>query len=104
MAFERLRLMLEQDHPTLRPYLPEQEHAPDALLSVDLEDALGRFKEDRERLVSRLRELRPVDWDRTAEHPEYSRYSIFILFRHFTLHDMFHAYRIEELLLNPEWK
>jgi hypothetical protein len=104
MVFERLRLMLEQDHPTIRPYVPEREHSPDALLSVDLQEALARFKTDRARLVSRLRELRPGDWDRTAEHPEYRRFSIFSQFRHLAMHDMLHAYRIEELLLNREWK
>jgi uncharacterized damage-inducible protein DinB len=102
IAFERLRLMLEKDRPILKPYLPEQEHAPDALLSVDLDRALKQFKEDRLRLVSKLRDLQPGDWDRTAEHPEYNRYSVFILFRHFVLHDMLHAYRIEELLLNRD--
>jgi hypothetical protein len=88
MASERLRLMLEHNHPTIRPYVPEREHSPDALLSVDLEEALGRFKAERAGLVSRLRELRAADWDRTAEHPEYSRYSVFILFRHLVMHDM----------------
>jgi hypothetical protein len=104
MAFERLRLMLEKNHPLIKPYLPELEHAPDALLSVDLEDALKRFQADRSGLVSQIRGLRPEDWDRTAEHPEYNRYSVFILFRHLVMHDMFHAYRIEELLLNRDLK
>jgi hypothetical protein len=104
MAFERLRLMLEREHPSIRPYLPESEHSPDALLSVDLTEALGRFKADRARLVSRLRELQPGDWDRTAEHPEYRQYSVFILFRHLVMHDMLHGYRIEELLLNTGWE
>ena len=40
---------------------------------------------------------------RTAEHPEYSHYSIFIMFRHLALHDLYHAYRIEERLLRKEW-
>jgi len=96
--------MLENDHPTIRPYNPEQEHSPEALLSVDLDEALIRFKEDRSKLISRLHEVRPGDWDRTAEHPEYNRYSIFILLRHFVMHDMFHAYRIEELALSKNWK
>jgi hypothetical protein len=43
------------------------------------------------------------DWNRTAEHGEYSHYSVFIMFRHLALHDFFHAYRIEELLLKKEW-
>jgi hypothetical protein len=55
------------------------------------------------RLVSRLRELTPSDWRKTAEHGEYSHYSVFIMFRHLALHDFLHAYRIEELLLKREW-
>jgi hypothetical protein len=43
------------------------------------------------------------EWNRTAEHGEYSHYSVFIMFRHLALHDFFHAYRIEELLLKKEW-
>jgi DinB family protein len=103
MFFQRLALMLEQDHPSIRPYLPEREHSPDALLEVDLDEALGRFQRERAELVSRLRGLRPEDWSRTAEHGEYSHYSVFILFRHAVMHDMLHAYRIEECLLNKGW-
>jgi hypothetical protein len=29
--------------------------------------------------------------------------SVFIVFRHLALHDFLHAYRIEELLLRPDW-
>jgi len=103
MFFERLELMLREDHPTIRPYLPEREHDADALLRVDLEEALGRYVDDRARLVERLERLSEADWARTAAHPEYSRYSVFILFRHAAMHDMLHAYRIEELLLKPDW-
>ena len=49
------------------------------------------------------RQLSAADWARTAEHGEYSHYSVFIMFRHLALHDFFHAYRIEELLLKKEW-
>jgi hypothetical protein len=103
MFMERLGLILAQDHPTIRPYVPENEQAEGALLEVDLQEALGRLQRERAALVARLRELKPSDWDRTAEHPEYSRYSLFILFRHAAMHDMLHAYRIEECLLNREW-
>ena len=34
---------------------------------------------------------------------EYSHYSVLVMFRHLALHDFFHAYRIEELLLKREW-
>jgi hypothetical protein len=104
MFAERLSLMLGQEYPTIRPYLPESEHAEDALLMVDLDEALGRFQRERTALVARLRQLEPGEWDRTAEHPEYSRYSVFILFRHAAMHDMLHGYRIEECLLKREWE
>jgi uncharacterized damage-inducible protein DinB len=103
MFFERLELFLREEHPSIRAYLPEREHSPDALLAVDLEEALGRFQRQRAELVARLRALEPSDWQRAAQHEEYSHYSLFILFRHVVMHDMLHAYRIEECLLNKEW-
>jgi hypothetical protein len=103
MFFERLELLLREEHPSIRAYLPEREHLADALLAVDLDEALSRFQRERARLVALLRKLQPSDWQRTAEHEEYSRYSLFILFRHVVMHDMLHAYRIEECLLNKDW-
>jgi len=70
---------------------------------MDLDTALKRFTADRSRLVARLESLAPADWARTAEHGEYRTYSVFIMFRHLALHDFLHAYRIEELLLRPDW-
>jgi hypothetical protein len=55
---------------------------------------------ERARLVKRLKELSPPeDWQRTAVHEEYSRYSVMIMFRQLLTHEMLHAYRIEELSL-----
>ncbi|HLC21127.1 MAG TPA: DinB family protein [Candidatus Methylomirabilis sp.] len=103
LFFQRLDLMLAQDNPAITSYDPGRDDPPDALLQTDLEDALRRFKEDRGRLVERLRRLRPEEWTRTARHGEYSSYSVFTMFRHLALHDFFHAYRIEELLLRKDW-
>ena len=100
---QRLELMLAQDHPLIRSYQPDKEHAPDALLAVDLEEALARLQRERAEMVARLRALRPEDWRRTGEHDEYSHYSVFIMFRHVALHDLLHSYRIEECLLRKDW-
>ena len=100
---ERLDLMLAQDNPAIQSYDPGRDDPDDALLAVDLEDALNRFARDRERMVARLRQLQPRDWSRTGQHDEYNSYSIFTMFRHLALHDFFHAYRIEELLLRRDW-
>jgi hypothetical protein len=99
----RLDLMLRDPHPVIAPYDPGQQDPDDALLQLDLEKSLESFVRDRQALVTRLRELRAADWEIKASHPEYSHYSVFIMFRHAALHDFFHAYRIEELVLSREW-
>ena len=72
-------------------------------MEVDLGTTLERFARDRARLVDRLRGLSENDWARTADHDEYNHYSVLIMFRHLALHDFFHAYRIEELMLRNDW-
>jgi hypothetical protein len=92
-----------QSGTVITPYDPGRSDPDDALLAADLDESLQRFAVDRSRLVDRLRQLSDEAWTRTAEHGEYSHYSVFIMFRHLALHDFFHAYRIEELLLKKEW-
>ena len=100
---DRLDDMLALPAPVITPYDPGRTDPDDALLALDLDQSLSQYEDDRRRLVERLRRLSDADWQRTAEHGEYSHYSVFIMFRHLALHDFFHGYRIEELLLNREW-
>lgn len=101
--FDRLDYILEHPAPVIQPYLPGDQDPPDLLLAMDLDESLERFVADRRRLVARLEMLSDEEWKRTAEHGEYRVYSVFIMFRHLALHDFLHAYRIEELLLRPDW-
>jgi hypothetical protein len=103
LFFERLDYMLVTPAPIIRPYDPGTQDPDDALLQLDLNESLDHFVRDRAALVLRLQGLSPMDWKRSAEHGEYSHYSVFIMFRHLALHDFFHAYRIEELLLNRDF-
>ena len=102
--FPRLEAMLSNPKPRITPYNPDQNEAEDHLLKMELDESLERFVADRRRLVEKIKALQPEDWKRTAEHPEYSHYSVFVMFRHLALHDLFHAYRIEELLLKEDWE
>jgi hypothetical protein len=102
LFFDRLDLMLREPAPVIQPYLPGDQDADDFLMGMDLSACLDRFQADRVRLVTRLRELTPAEWSRSANHGQYRVYSVFIMFRHLALHDFLHAYRIEELLLRPE--
>ena len=100
----RLDLMLSAPAPYMRSMLPTPEEESGALLDVDLDEALGQYVRERAGLVKRLKELSAEDWERTAKHEEYSYYSVWIMFRHLLTHEMFHAYRIEELLLKKDWE
>jgi hypothetical protein len=103
LFFSRLELMLSETRPAIAAYDPEVAMPEGALLEVDLDEALGRFARERAQLTGRLKGLSEEDWLREAEHEEYARYSVFIMFRHLAMHDMLHAYRIEELLLKKAW-
>jgi hypothetical protein len=103
LFLRRLEKMLAEDHPTLTSYSPPQDHEEGALLAIELEPALGRFAHDRALLVERLRQLAPAEWERTAEHPDFRLYSVFVLARHIALHDQLHGYRIEQMLLKRDW-
>jgi len=105
LFFTRLERLLREDNPLIKPYLPDQDE-PDAdrLLYMDLDAALDAYARDRAMLVERLKGLTPAQWARTAQHPEYAHYSVFILFRHAALHDLMHSYDIEALMLRPDWR
>lgn len=99
LFFQRLDYMLASPAPVITPYDPGQNDPDDFLQSMDLHACLREYVQDRQRLVARLRSLSDREWQQRAEHGEYGHYSVFIMFRHLALHDFFHAYRIEELLL-----
>jgi hypothetical protein len=103
LFFDRLDLMLREPEPFIGGYQPGEQDADDMLLRMDLEESLARFVADRARLVTRLRALTDADWARSAGTASTARIPCFIMFRHVALHDFLHGYRIEELLLRPDW-
>jgi uncharacterized damage-inducible protein DinB len=103
LFFARLKTMLNETRPHIAAYYPDEAMEEGALLNVDLDEALERFTRNRERLVEQLKDLSEDEWLREAEHEEYDHYSVLIMFRHVALHDMLHAYRIEEVLLKKDW-
>ncbi len=103
----RLEFMLFDPSPQrtvkITPMSATPEEEAGALLNVDLDDALALYVRERARLVERLQQLAEADWQRTAAHEEFSHYSVWIMFRQLLLHEMQHAYRIEELRLKKDW-
>jgi hypothetical protein len=99
----RLDQMLRDPSQPIKSYEPSRDEPDGALLALDLGAEMDRFERERSRMIERLTMLSPAEWSITAEHEEYSHYSIFIMFRHLALHDLHHAYKIEERLLRKEW-
>ncbi len=87
----------------IKSYEPWRDDPDDALVKLDVDAEMDRFDRERAAMLDRLRQLTAAEWPITAEHDEYSDYGIFIMFRHLALHDLYHAYRIEERLLRKEW-
>ena len=79
-------------------------HVRNLFPSNDLDQALSQYLRERALVVKRLKELSADDWQRTAEHEAFSHYSVHIMFRHLLMHEMLHAYRIDELMLKKDWE
>jgi len=102
LFFDRLELIVNQENPVIHSYEPGRDDDDKKLLNIDLAEAFSRYRTDRSRLIKRLETLTPEQWRKTAEHEEYNFYSVFVMIRHLALHDLFHGYRIEELLLQKD--
>jgi hypothetical protein len=100
---ERLDHMLSDPSPRIKSYEPSRDEEEGALLKLDLDAEMDRYERQRTALLERLRQLTPEQWEIAAEHDEYSRYGVSIMARHIALHDLHHAYKIEERLLRKEW-
>jgi DinB superfamily len=100
----RLELMLSDPFPKIKSIEPSPDEEAGSLLNVDLDESLREYVRQRAIIVKRLKELSAEDWQRTAEHEAFSHYSVYIMFRHLLIHEMLHAYRIDELLLKKDWE
>jgi hypothetical protein len=99
----RMEAMLREPGVKIKSYEPSRDDDPDALLKLDLDAEMDRFTRERAAIVERLKNLTPDEWAITAEHEEYSHYGMFIMWRHVALHDLHHAYKIEDRLLRKDW-
>jgi hypothetical protein len=99
----RLELILSTPAPYIKSIVNSPEDEAGAMLEIDLDESLDRYVRERAALVERLKQLSPDEWQKTAEHEAFDHYSVWIMFRHLLNHEMLHAYRIEELLLQKDW-
>ena len=99
----RLDLILSTPEPFIEVIENSAEDEAGAMLDIDLDESLDRYVRERTSLVERLKKLSPDEWQKTAVHEAFDHYSVFIMFRHLYVHEMHHAYVIEQLLLKNDW-
>lgn len=103
MLLERFKRFMHEAHPEFVPYIPgDDEDEADTPERMDIQAALELFALSRKEQLLLLEKASDAIWQRTATHPEYEQYSLYILARHCLMHDHWHMYRMEELWLTKD--
>ena len=100
MLLKRFERFMNEDNPEFVPYIPSGgKEEPDTPLRMSIESALDQFARYRASQLLLLESADDITWSKSATHPEYEKYSLYILTRHVLMHDHWHMYRMEELWL-----
>ena len=98
-ACVRFRLALTEDNPTIRTYMQERwAELPDAR-SADVEMSLTLLEALHARWVFLLRAMSEDDFDRTLQHPEWGRltlWTMLLLYEWHCRHHLAHVLRLRE--------
>lgn len=98
----RIERFLKEGRPEFVPYIPSEDESSTPPTEIDIDAALDDFSRERKKQRDHLRSADAAAWEKTAAHPEYERYSLYILARHILMHDHWHMYRMEELWLTRD--
>jgi uncharacterized damage-inducible protein DinB len=103
MLLERMERFMTEDHPEFVPYFPGRTgEEPATPARMSMASALEQFGGCRDNQLRLLENADATTWKKTAVHPEYDAYSLYILARHVLMHDYWHMYRMEELWLTKD--
>jgi uncharacterized damage-inducible protein DinB len=102
MLFERLQRFVAEEKPAFVPFVPDDAQADSGPPNLETGAALAQFADFRQRQLDLLAQAGELPWLKTASHPEYEKYSFYILVRHILMHDHWHMYRMEELWLTHD--
>lgn len=102
MLLERLKRFLDEDRPKFVPYIPGDAEEEEKPPEMDMNAALAEFARCRQQQLALLEKADDAAWQKTAIHPEYDLYTLYILTRHILMHDHWHMYRMEQLWLTKD--
>ena len=69
----------------------------DFFISLNLNEAIEKFYMIRTETINLAKSLNEFDWSKEAKHPEYWKYTPYIMLRHLLMHDHSHLYKIEDM-------
>ena len=103
MLLERIGRFMNEENIEFVPYIPgEDENETDTPPRMSIKSAIDQFDLNRGRQIQLLESADDIHWRKSAVHPEYEAYSLYILTRHILMHDHWHMYRMEELWLTRD--
>jgi uncharacterized damage-inducible protein DinB len=102
MLLERLKRFLDEERPEFVPYIPGDAEEEEKPPEMETKAALAEFAQCRQHQLALLEKADDAAWQKTAIHPEYDLYTLYILTRHILMHDHWHMYRMEQLWLTRD--
>ncbi len=102
-AYTRVRLLLTEDEPTIKPYDQDKWAAlPDAR-ALPVSVSLALLRPLHVRLAAAFRNARPEEWLRAARHPEYGRLTLDQFLNEYAWHGHHHLEQIVGLKTSRGW-
>lgn len=93
---KRLEQFKHVEKPMFEP-LSGENFAKDFFLELDLQSSLQEFFKVRAKTIQMAQSLDDTQWGKEANHPEYTKYTPYIMVRHLLMHDHAHLYKIEDM-------
>jgi hypothetical protein len=102
-AYARVRLLLTEDDPALKPYDQDKwAELPDAR-TLPVAVSIALLRPLHVRFAAAFRNAPPDAWSRTASHPEYGRLTLDRLLNEYAWHGHHHLEQIEGLKKSRGW-
>jgi hypothetical protein len=93
---KRLLLFKEEDKPTFKP-LSGDNFRESFFMDLDLNKTIHNFFEVRQNTIELANSINKKHWQKLANHPEYKKYTPYMMLRHLLMHDHHHLYQIEDM-------
>jgi hypothetical protein len=93
---KRLSEFKKLEHPIFEP-LSGDNFSKEFFLDLDLEQTLNEFIKVRQETIQLANSFDVDEWHKEATHPEYKRYTPYIMLHHLLMHDHAHLYKIEDM-------